>query len=59
MIKYGIPKKDLELIKEAHSNKVFEKDAELDELLEKRKLKKITAKEESPNEGNSKSVKKS
>ena len=36
MIKYGILKKDLELIKQAHSEEVFEKDAELEAQLKKR-----------------------
>ena len=43
MIKYGIPKKDLELIKQAHSEEVFEKDAELELQLKK----KLLSKEES------------
>lgn len=58
LIKYGIPKEDLELIKLAHSNKVFEKDAELDEELKRRK-RNPNKEEESQNEGTIKSAKKS
>lgn len=54
MIKYGILKKDLELIKQAHSEEVFEKDAELEAQLKK----KISVKEEG-HERTSKSSEKS
>ena len=42
MIKYGVSKKDLKLMKEANDNGIIEKDAELEPLLAKKKRKGTT-----------------